>query len=418
MKRARGLGCLLAAGLLVLAPVASAQAQESPPSSDQPPPSSDQKQEPCLGPPQANDQTVPWAQRQLAPERVWPLTMGAGITVAVVDTGVDSSIPQLAGGRVLPGVDLTSPDRGPATTDCFGHGTFNAGIIGASPASGTGFVGVAPEVKILPIRCATTDTPNVPGSLTPEGIASGIRQAVELGAQVINVSASTTTPVDELASAVEFAQQHDVLVVASAANSAQKGNPVTYPAAYPSVLAVGAIDESGQHADFSQTGSFVSLVAPGVDITSVGPGGPGQWRGNGTSYAAPFVSGAAALVRAYRPRLSAVQVKHRLEATADHPAVVLPDPALGWGMVNPVAAVTAVLPEEGSVPLATIDPPAARAAAVAAKDETGPLLALASALGLAILVLGLAVGVRLYVAGRRRGWRRARVVRVVSPPDS
>lgn len=393
---------LLIAGILSVGLAVPAHAQ--PPSSGE--------EEPCLPPPASTDPSVPWAQRQLAPERVWPLTDGSGITVAVVDTGVDGSVPQLRGGTVLPGVDTTQPDRPPADTDCFGHGTFVAGIIAAAPADGTGYAGVAPGVQILPIRCATTDTPNQPGSLTPEGMAVGIRAAVDGGAKVVNVSASTTEENPDLAAAVSYAEERDVLVVASAANSAAKGDPVTYPAAYPSVIAVGAVNEAGQHADFSQTGDFVSLVAPGVDVLGLGPGGPGHWKGSGTSYSAPFVAGVAALVRAYRPWLSAAQVKHRLLTTASHPAVALPDPALGWGTVNPLAAVTTVLPEEGEAQPAMITPPDARGADIVPEDEVGPVLAMAGVIGAVCLVLALILLTRLYGAGRRRRFQPARVVEV------
>ncbi|GAA1027239.1 hypothetical protein GCM10009565_48480 [Amycolatopsis albidoflavus] len=332
----------------------------------------------------------------------------------MVDTGVDVTTPQLVNAHVLPGVDLTSPSRGPANTDCYGHGTFNAGIIAATPAPGTGFLGLAPDVTILPIRCATTDTPNVAGSLTAEGMANGIRQAVDSGARVINISASTTTPVPDLAAAVEYASRRDVVVVASAANTAQQGNPVTYPASYPSVIAVGAVDKDGKHADFSQTGPFVSLVAPGVAITSIGPGGPGQWQGNGTSYAAPFVAATVALIRAYRPRLTAPQIKHRLEVTADHPAAALPDPALGWGTLNVTSAVTDELPEESGAAAIVVRPHGAHPADLAAPDGLGPVLAVASAVGVLVVVLALLVISRLFGEGSRRGWRRARVAKVRS----
>ncbi|WP_245633580.1 type VII secretion-associated serine protease mycosin [Amycolatopsis jejuensis] len=361
---------------------------------------------------------MPWPQRQLGPERVWPVTDGGGVVVGVVDTGVDGSIPQLSGGKVLPGLDTTKPGNSPADSDCFGHGTFVAGIIAATPTSGTGYAGVAPGVKILPIRCATTDSPGQEGSLTPESMAHGIRAAVDQGARVINLSASTTEQVSALADAVEYAAQKDVLVVASAANGAKRGDPVTYPAAYPSVLAVGAVDQNGQHADFSQTGPFVSLVAPGVDVLGLGPGGPGQWKASGTSYAAPFVTAVAALVRAYRPNLTAAQVKQRLIATANHPAVPLPDPALGWGTVNPLAAVTTMLPgEDAPAPSAMVAPPNARAAAIPDPDVIGPALAMAGAFGVACLVLTLLLLRKVYGAGRQRRWSRARVVEVTTPSE-
>lgn len=406
----RWVGGLLVAGLLGLLPAAPAYAQPS--SSGGAP----VETEPCLSPPVSTDPSVPWAQKQLAPERVWPLTDGSGVTVAVVDTGVDANVPQLRG-MVLPGIDTTQPGRRPADTDCFGHGTFVAGIIAATPAGGTGYAGVAPGVRILPVRCATTDTPNLPGALTPDGMALGIRAAVDEGARVINVSASTTEQNPALADAVAYAARRDVVIVASAANSAKNGDPVTYPAAYPSVIAVGAVNEAGQHADFSQTGPFVSLVAPGVDVLGLGPGGPGHWKGSGTSYSAPFVAGVAALVRAYRPDLSAAQVKHRLLATASHPAVALPDPALGWGMVNPLAAVTTVLPAEaGTEPVAVV-PPDAVAAPVVPRDELGPVLVVAGMVGAVCLVLTFLLLTRMYGAGRRRGFRPARVVEVATPEN-
>ncbi|WP_372505080.1 S8 family serine peptidase [Lentzea flava] len=152
-------------------------------------------------------------------------------------------------------------------------------------------------------------------------------------------------------------------------------SPVTF------VTAVGAVDEAGQHARFSQTGPLLSLVAPGVNVLGLGPGGPGHWQASGTSYSAPFVAGTAALVRAYRPSLSAAQVKHRLLTTATHPAARLPNPAPGWGMVNPMAAVTAVLPEEGAAGIAAVIPPAAQGTGVVPQDELGPVLAVAGVFG-------------------------------------
>nr|WP_083472001.1 type VII secretion-associated serine protease mycosin [Kibdelosporangium phytohabitans] len=390
-----------------------------PVAAQQPPPSSSSKQPQvqCLPPPQTADTSVPWAQRQLMPERVWSLTDGSGVTVGVVDTGVDGNVPQLRGGKVLAGIDTTRPGKAPANTDCFGHGTFVAGIIAASPTDGTGYAGVAPGVRILPIRCATTDTPNQPGSLTPEGMALGIRAAVDGGAHVVNVSASTTEQVPELADAIAYAESKDVVVVASAANSAKKGDPVTYPAAYPSVVAVGAVNEAGQRAEFSQTGPFLSLVAPGVDVLGLGPGGPGHWKGSGTSYSAPFVTGTAALVRAYHPQLTAAQVKRRLLTTANHPAVPLPDPGLGWGTVNPMAAVTTVLPGEKAVSPVVVHPPDARRGELSPSDQAGPVLAVAAVVGGLCVVLALVLLTRLYSAGRRRRWSPARVVEIPQPTN-
>jgi type VII secretion-associated serine protease mycosin len=362
----------------------------------------------CLPAPMAAETGVPWAQKQLAPARVWPMGTGTGITVAIVDSGVDANTPQLASANVLPGVDVTAEDRPPADNDCYGHGTFVAGIIAAQAQPGTGFVGVAPDVTILPIRCGTSVGDEGPGVLTPERMADGIRAAVDGGAAVINVSASTTEQNSQLEEAVRYAADRDVVLVASAANRAEDGNQVTYPASYPSVIAVGAVDQTGKRAEFSEIGQYVSLVAPGVDVVSLGPGGPGQWQGSGTSYAAPFVAGAAALVREYHPELSAAQVKNRLEATANRPPTEVPDPGLGWGTVNIMAAVTAVLPEETTGKTdSMVAPPPAAAPNVQPPDERGPLLAvLGVALG-AALVFVLVWFARLYGAARKRGWRRS-----------
>lgn len=367
------------------------------------------EQDACLPAPTGTEPGIPWAQRQLAPEQVWPMTTGAGITVAVVDSGVDASIPQLADADVRPGVDVTTDDRDPADNDCYGHGTFVAGIIAAQAQPGTGFVGVAPDVTILPIRCGTSVGDDGPGVLTPERMAAGIRAAVDGGAQVVNISASTTVDTPALAAAVRYAADRDVVVVASAANRAQDGNQATYPASYPTVIAVGAVDASGQRAEFSEIGPYVSLVAPGVDVVSLGPSGPGQWQGSGTSYAAPFVAGAAALVRAYHPRLTAPQVKHRLEATANRPPTQVPDPGLGWGTVNLTAAVSAVLPEETTGTTGTMAaPPAATPPDIQPPDERGPMLAALSVVLAAVLVFALVWFSRLYGAARRRQSSNAR----------
>lgn len=287
---------------------------------------------------------TPWSQARLDARRVWDLTQGAGQTVAVVDTGVDGSVPQLQG-AVLRGSDVLG-GTGRGDTDCVGHGTFVAGIIAARPAPGLKFTGLAPAAKILPI-VQTSDGRDG----TAAGMARAIRAAVDGGATVINVSANAPAPSDPLRAAVEYAAAKDVLIVASAGNAdpgtpQQPGAGITYPAVYDEVLAVAATDREDQAATFSVAGDFVDLAAPGVDILSLGVKGPGYRLDAGTSFAAPYVAATAALVRARHPGLTAAQVKHRLEATADRPASRVPDPKVGWGVVNPFNAVTVVVPGE------------------------------------------------------------------------
>jgi membrane-anchored mycosin MYCP len=288
----------------------------------------------------------PWTQQLLDFERVWPISRGGGVTVAVVDSGVDANQPYLAG-HVLPGIDLVN--GGTADDDCAGHGTLVAGLIASQPRPGVGFAGVAPDATILPVRQVNQATDN--GST--QILADSINAAVNAGAQVINVSIVTSSSTAALAAAVNNALAHNVVVVAAAGNDLQKGDLPEYPAAYPGVISVGAIGTDGRATNFSSTGTPVSVVAPGSEIVGPGAGGTGLVVGQqGTSYAAPFVAGVAALIHAYRPQLTPAQVLHRIEATADHPAGALPDAALGYGVVDPYAAVTAVLPEENGAKVA------------------------------------------------------------------
>ncbi|MFC8277581.1 type VII secretion-associated serine protease mycosin [Streptomyces sp. NPDC057271] len=286
---------------------------------------------------------LPWAQARLELERVHRISQGEGQVVAVVDSGVDASVPQLKG-AVLRGTDVVG-ESGRGDTDCVGHGTFVAGIVAARPAGGVQFAGVAPRSVVLPVR-QTTDGKD--GSAN--GMAAAIRSAVDGGAGVINISANAAGPSAQLKGAVAYAVSKNVLIVASVGNRSRDDladPPASFPASYPGVLGVGAIGRDDRPASFSVTGDFVDVAAPGVDVISLGIGGPGYAIDQGTSFAAPFVSGTAALIRAYHPDLTVSQIIHRLHVTADRPAgAKVPGPAVGWGVINPFKAVTAVIPEE------------------------------------------------------------------------
>ncbi|MGP3925596.1 type VII secretion-associated serine protease mycosin [Streptomyces sp. 8N616] len=352
----------------------------------------------CVPPSDVVVHKVPWAQRQFAPERVWPLTRGEGVTVAVIDSGVDGDIPQLKGAVV--------PEGAGADSDCAGHGTFVAGIVAARQVDGVGFAGIAPAAKVLAIRHGTD------GSGSASDLAEAIRLAVSEGADVINISSAAFYASEPLEEAVRFAERHDVVVVAATGNEGQQGNPRTYPAAYPDVVAVGAVDEKGELANFSGTGKFVDLAAPGVRVISVSTGssGGGHLIDDGTSFAAPFVSGVAALIRSYHPELSAAQVRRRLALTADPPGRRVPDPGFGWGVANPYAAVATVLPDEGTARRApaTSESGVRLSAPHSATDGTAArTLALGFAGGATTLAAGAGLTVRLVRRGRRRGWRPA-----------
>jgi membrane-anchored mycosin MYCP len=258
---------------------------------------------------------VPWAQRRFGLGRLDGVADGAGVVVAVVDSGVDAANPQLTG-AVLAGIDVLDTG-GDGRLDCVGHGTAVASIIAARPRSGNGLVGVAPAATILPIRVSErTDNETGGRSAPASSVAAALRTAVDRGARVVNMSLTTDQDDPALRAAVRQAVAHDVVVVAAAGNRREAGNPRTYPAAYDGVLGVGAIQPDGVRTAESQTGDYVDLLAPGADVVAATRGG-GQARYAGTSFAAAFVSGTAALVRQYLPRLTATQVTERLKATAD-----------------------------------------------------------------------------------------------------
>lgn len=287
---------------------------------------------------------TPWSLRRLLLAQMWRYGQGAGVRVAVVDTGVDDRNPQLAGAvDTRDGVDLIDP-AGDGTDDTVGHGTEVAGIIAARPAAGTGFVGIAPRATVIPVRQNDDE-----GDGTTDTLAEGIRKAVDAGARVINISQDTAAAPDaNLARAITDALRRDVVVVASAGNDGVDGHRhTTYPAAYPGVLAVGASDRSGRRAAFSDAGPFVGVVAPGVDMVSTVPLG-GQCADSGTSFSAPYVAGVAVLLRGEHPGWSRQQVVARIERTAVRSGDGRDD-LVGWGVVDPVRAL-----DDDAVPSARV----------------------------------------------------------------
>jgi len=299
----------------------------------------------CLNP-AAGGQTVrqvPWAEKLLGAERAWPFSTGAGVLVAVVDSGVDNDHPQLAEpGKVLPGYDFIR--HWPyADFDCISHGTAVASIIAADTESSVGFHGIAPGARILPLRVseAEPDDNGTGAAVNPKVFARAIRYAADQGARVINLSVVMYQDVPAVRAAVRYAQAKGALLVAAAGNQHQNtGHDATpYPAAYPGVIGVGAITIDGSRLPQSQVGSYVDLVAPGGGVlAATREHGYVYW--DGTSFATPFVSGTAALIRAEYPKLSPAQVASRLLATAD-PAPGGPDSTeYGHGVVDPYRAVT------------------------------------------------------------------------------
>ncbi|MDR1998487.1 MAG: S8 family serine peptidase [Frankiaceae bacterium] len=301
----------------------------------------------CTVAPGQPESASPWAASRLKLDDVHVLTGGAGVTVAVIDSGLNAgSHPQLTGMTVVPGVNVMAGATPADTSDCTGHGTAVAGIIAAQPLAGVGFAGIAPAAAILPIKQSSTDRDG-----TAAGIAAGIRAALARGARVINISITVASDDPDLRAAVAEAEAADAVVVAAAGNTSDNCAPC-YPAAYPTVLGVAASTSADAIASYSVAGDYVDIAAPGDDVATPATFGgfnTAQQLTRGTSFAAPFVSGTAALVisaaTADHQPLSAAQVRNRLEATADSPGLDVPDPHYGYGILNPWLAVTAVGPE-------------------------------------------------------------------------
>lgn len=259
---------------------------------------------------------------------------GQGVVVAVLDSGVDATHEDLAA-RMLPGWDFVENDATP--TDPNGHGTLVAGTAAASGDNGKGTVGVAYGASILPVRVL-----DAAGNSTDSRVAAGIAWAVSNGADVINLSLGGPGASTALRDAVQAAVNAGVVVVAAAGN---EGDQVRqYPAAYapqiPGLLSVSATDYWGALAGWSTWGDTVSIAAPGNDVVGPGTGG-GYVIGSGTSFAAPIVSGAAALVLARTPTLSPADVERRLVSTTRDAGPRGYDPYYGAGLLDVAAAATA-----------------------------------------------------------------------------
>jgi subtilisin family serine protease len=281
------------------------------------------------------------------------LAGAAAVAVAVVDSGADLSAPDLAAKRPRSYNAVTGTTD---VTDTVGHGTFVASLAAGSPSNGEGIAGMGGEARLLVIKAGGR-------GLSDFDVAAAITYAVDRGAKVVNLSLGGVRGTTTELRAVEYAAAHDVLLVAAIGNEYRKGNPVEYPAAYLQPvgsngrggrgLAVGATTLTGARADFSNTGSHISLAAPGEDVfgaissraarlaypaTALPGSSAGLYGyGSGTSYAAPQVAGAAALVWAANPLLSAEQVADILEQTASGRGSW--NPELGFGVLDAAAAV-------------------------------------------------------------------------------
>ncbi|MFZ3560239.1 S8 family serine peptidase [Streptomyces sp. BH055] len=281
-----------------------------------------------------------WPLAAWSADKIWKVATGKGVTVAVIDDGVDADHPDLKG-NILTGKDFQSGDSDPSPEDGDSHGTSMAGDIAAhghGAGGEDGAKGLAPEAKILPIR-------DLGGSC----FAESIRYAVDRGAQVINISQGVSSCSNERAvlEAISYANEKGTPVVVSTGNEGQSADDML-PVSYPGVVGVGAVGSNGQSWGKSNYGKVVLLSAPGVEVVSPGTGPTGYTKGQGTSDSAAYTSAALALLKQKFPDLTAGQLVNRLAKTAGLPAsekgASLPDEHYGYGFIQPLAALTKDIP--------------------------------------------------------------------------
>jgi type VII secretion-associated serine protease mycosin len=345
-----------------------------------------------------------WYLDHLHATAAWRYAKGAGVTVAVIDSGVDATHPDLLG-QVLAGTDLVRMPATDGRTDPVGHGTTVAAMIAGRGDDSVGVRGLAPLAKILPVRVLDDDNKYDDAST----VARGLRWAVDHGATVANLSLGGAVRSGALAEAIAYATAHDVVVVACTGNRSGGGagtgpgtgpgggsGDIWDPARESGVIAVAGLTNgapAGQPAppagqarrgataaaprdslwDGSITGPRTVLAAPAVNLTGARPGG--YWRVQGTSFAAPLVAATAALVRSRWPGMSAANVINRLIRSARDLGAPGRDDQYGFGEIDPAAALTAAVPQVAENPLAAPAPAVEQASistAVPTTTDTRP----------------------------------------------
>lgn len=280
-----------------------------------------------------------WNLRQIRAPEAWDLTTGASsVTIAILDTGVSLTHPDLAS-KLVPGYDFVNDD--PVPDDDHGNGTHVAGIAAAETNNGLGVAGVSWQSRIMPVKV-------LDGAAQGDAAraALGVFWAVDRGARIVNLGLSGPVPSPQLQEAIEYAYARNVLVIAPVGNAGS--SEVSYPAASPRVLAVAATDRGDRRLPTSNTGSFISVAAPGDQIISTFrriPGGPdGYAIASTTAQAAAQVAGVAALMLAINPALRPDDVTALLEASADDVGPPGRDVETGAGRINAARAVQFAAP--------------------------------------------------------------------------
>ncbi|TDB72086.1 hypothetical protein E1182_23795 [Micromonospora sp. KC721] len=352
------------------------------------------------------------------------ITKGRGVTVAVIDSGVDPNVPDLRG-QVLPGhgIGADAAADGRVDDDKLGHGTSMAGIIAGRGGGPMRQLGIAPEAKILPVSLGRDKY--------PDEVPEGIRWAVDHGADVINISLGGNGPgTPEEVAAVRYALEKNVVLVAAAGNTEQGHQGVARPANIPGVIAVTGLGRNGARFSGSTSGREAVLAAPMEDIISPRPAAVsanGFGVGNGTSDATAITSGVVALVRAKYPDLDAANVVNRLIRTALDRGPAGRDANFGFGAIDPLAALTRSVPAVTAHPLlagapgGSAAPPAGSPPAGSAEQDDGPAVSFGvknttGALIQAALCLLVPIAVAILVIVLVVRSRRRRTTPAATPP--
>ncbi|MFE7336938.1 type VII secretion-associated serine protease mycosin [Streptomyces griseus] len=375
-----------------------------------------------------------WHLDVMKAEEMWASSTGEGVTVAVIDTGVDDSNPDLRG-RVLKGKDLAERTPGDEHTDTDGHGTGMAGLIAGTGArdGGRGAFGLAPGAKILPIRLTRSEKlKNQAEGLKAfnRSVPEAIRFAADSGAKVINISLAVERGSQNLDESVEYALNKGSLIFAGVGNGAKEGNKVMFPAATPGVVGVGAVGQDLARAEFSHYGSQVDLAAPGEDMVHACGGGTGLCESYGTSTATALASASAALIWSKHPDWTNNQVLRVMLNTAGGPVSGKKrSDGIGYGIVRPrIALKTPGAPGPADVyPLPDLAAAASEApspqpskAGGGADHSEAPAAAAADGGGNSALWIGLGVAAAALVGGGVTAAvlrsRRRKAVAAQAPP--
>lgn len=296
----------------------------------------------------------PWTNDLYQYSMVHQYATGKGVTVAVIDSGVSTTNPHFQG-AIVDGTSYLKEDMANGAEDVYGHGTVVAGIIAARKIDGSTVQGLAPDAKIMPIRVFESireEQGHTTGGPRLETIAEAVHLAVDREADIINISMSDVRDVPAMREAVDYAESHGALIVASAGNRQTTSNTtegLRYPAAYPKVLGVSAIDTNLQVTDDSLHGAQVDVVAPGMSIASTIPDGVDcvfAQDAPASSYATAFVSAQAALIAEAHPDETPAQWRQRIRTTANRSHPDQRDDIAGWGIIDPISSITVQLSDD------------------------------------------------------------------------